>query len=1043
MRRILIAVAALLGAAVAASAATVPYRSDGELVAISDRVVRARVLDSIVERAPSGAIRTRTRVVVIEDFTGGADAILTVNERGGRLADGTSLWIPGTPRFAPGDDVVLCLERTDDGYRTVSMAFSAFRVQPAAAGGRYLVRFGGTTVVGGRTFGAVEASRSLDEFRRAAASATGVAARVVLTEADAGAAVAAARGRVDEPFTLLGSGFRWREADSGQPITWYRNTVRPSTVQGADTDTEIAVALSAWTAPPAAVITLAFGGTRLDSMDAQPDPYCSAVNLGAGLITFGDPLDDLAPGVLAIGGGCASATTHVVNGRTFNAFTHGLVVMNDDAALAGFRTVPNITRILEHEVGHAIGLGHTDLGPDNIMYPSCCAAAMPVPPAIGPDDLAGLVFIYPAAAPPCTYTASPQTTNVGPIGGERIIGVTSSRPDCAWTVASNAPWIIPTEGTSGVGNGSVRLSVVPNIGSQAQRSGTLSIATATATVVQAADADGDADGLPDSWETFFGLNPAAAGGADGPAGDPDNDGVTNAGERAAGTHPRGTFRRYLAEGAANAFFDTEIALFGPLGFPTAVLLRLQPESGPEVAWPVRLPTWNRGTVLSSIFKALTPGSFGIVIESDQPVVVDRTMRWDASGYGSHTESALEATSTTWYLAEGSTSGDFALFYLLQNPGNAAASVTVRFLRPAPQPPVERTYALAPHARLTIPVDAVAPELASTDVSGVITATQPIIVERAMYLSRPGQPFAAGHESAGVTTPGTEWFLAEGATGSFFDLFVLIENPGTQDATVEVQYLRQAGPPLVKQYLVRAQSRFTIYVDDEQLPAGSGQRPLAATSMSMRVRATNGAPIIVERAMWWGQPGWYEAHNAPATNVTGAQWITAAGYAGGPNNAETYILIANTDTVPVDAVVFVYFETGAETLSTFLTLPPQSRTSVPIGATFPQALGRRFSIQVAGGGSPGPLVVERATYESPGGVTWAAGGAAGATPLVPTPKLHELDGDSRRCWQEHPGDSLERLARGGEIDARLHALEGRELGRVAQELLEVEAEDRHA
>ena len=33
------------------------------------------------------------------------------------------------------------------------------------------------------------------------------------------------------------------------------------------------------------------------------------------------------------------------------------------------------------------------------MYPSCCHAAMPVPPAIGPDDLAGLEFIYPQSGP--------------------------------------------------------------------------------------------------------------------------------------------------------------------------------------------------------------------------------------------------------------------------------------------------------------------------------------------------------------------------------------------------------------------------------------------------------------------------------------------------------------------------------------------------------------------------------------------------------------------------------------------------------------------
>jgi len=143
MRRILFAVALLFGAAAVASAATVRYRTDAELIASSNRVVRGRVLDNVVERAPSGAIRTRTRLAVIEDFTGGADAILTVFERGGHLPDGPTVWIPGAPRFAPGDDVVLCLEQVAGGYRTVSMAFSAFRVGAATAGDRPLTRFGG------------------------------------------------------------------------------------------------------------------------------------------------------------------------------------------------------------------------------------------------------------------------------------------------------------------------------------------------------------------------------------------------------------------------------------------------------------------------------------------------------------------------------------------------------------------------------------------------------------------------------------------------------------------------------------------------------------------------------------------------------------------------------------------------------------------------------------------------------------------------------------------------------------------------------------
>src|SRR6185503_13504811 len=86
------------------------------------------------------------------------------------------------------------------------------------------------------------------------------------------------------------------------------------------------------------------------------------------------------------------------------------------------------------------------------------------------------------------------------------------------------------------------------------------------------------------------------------------------------------------------------------------------------------------------------------------VVFDRTMSW-GGGYGSHAESGVPKPSTTWYLAEGSTSGDFSLFYLLQNANQAATSVTIRFLLPFGQAPIDRQYALPPNSRTTIPVDA--------------------------------------------------------------------------------------------------------------------------------------------------------------------------------------------------------------------------------------------------------------------------------------------------------------------------------------------------
>src|SRR4029077_2051537 len=117
-------------------------------------------------------------------------------------------------------------------------------------------------------------------------------------------------------------------------------------------------------------------------------------------------------------------------------------------------------------------------------------------------------------------------------------------------------------------------------------------------------------------------------------------------------------------------------------------------------------------------------------------------------------------------------------------------------------------------------------LASTDVSAVFEVLngQPIIVERAMYADVPGQVFGAGHASAGVTAPALEWFLAEGATGSFFDLFVLVANPNPTPGTITAEYLLVGGGTYTKDYSVPANGRLTIWVDDEILPAGSGQKP---------------------------------------------------------------------------------------------------------------------------------------------------------------------------------------------------------------------------
>ena len=75
---------------------------------------------------------------------------------------------------------------------------------------------------------------------------------------------------------------------------------------------------------------------------------------------------------------------------------------------------------------------------------------------------------------------------------------------------------------------------------------------------------------------------------------------------------------------------------------------------------------------------------------------------------------------------------------------------------------------------------------------------PGIAERAMYFGTPPDTlWKAGHESAGVTAPALEWFLAEGATGPFFETFILVSNPNNQAANLTVTYLTSTGQTVTR------------------------------------------------------------------------------------------------------------------------------------------------------------------------------------------------------------------------------------------------------
>src|SRR3954452_1998474 len=239
------------------------------------------------------------------------------------------------------------------------------------------------------------------------------------------------------------------------------------------------------------------------------------------------------------------------------------------------------------------------------------------------------------------------------------------------------------------------------------------------------------------------------------------------------TPPR--FLRYLAESGTGQAFQGRIALTNPGPRSAHILLTFLKSEGAPVLTSLELGPTSRTTIYPETIAGLAATEFSTTIESDEQVLVDRTTSRDGRAYSSHAEGSVAASSKTWYFAEGATHSGSNLYYVIQNRTTTAADVVVRFLLAAPRTSISKTYSVAPMSRRTIWVNDEArtdpnlAALAAVDVSAAMTATVPVVVERQVFADRNGQSFAVGHGSPGAPAAAPDWFFAEGATGSFYDM----------------------------------------------------------------------------------------------------------------------------------------------------------------------------------------------------------------------------------------------------------------------------------
>jgi hypothetical protein len=427
-------------------------------------------------------------------------------------------------------------------------------------------------------------------------------------------------------------------------------------------------------------------------------------------------------------------------------------------------------------------------------------------------------------------------------------------------------------------------------------------------------------------------------------------------------------RSILSEGATGTFFSTDVAILNPHNSAVPVTIRYLRENAPEIEETRTLPAMSRTTIHEDDIPGLEGTSVSTVVEAPagSPVVAERLMSWDASGYGGHLGTAVDRTRVRWFFAEGA-QGFFHTFFLLANSGASEATVKFTFLIEQGTP-VTHTVQVAPGTRKTQYAGDVA-DLINRSFATVVESDVPIVAERAMYFGD-SPLWLGGHGSAGVPEPAYHWYHAEGATGSLFDTFILLANPNPVDVTVNLTYTTDKNQIFVRTKILPASSRLTINIEDEA-------PELVNTAVSTRAETVL-YPIVSERAMYWGTTGagWREAHNSFGVTEAGAKWGVAEGRSGGPRGYETYVLVSNPSPFSTSLRVTFIKEDG----TVFVPAQPfdvaaESRLNIPSGA-FPELANSNFSTIVE---SPNTgISVESAIYWNANGVIWEGGGNTTAT-----------------------------------------------------------------
>jgi hypothetical protein len=273
----------------------------------------------------------------------------------------------------------------------------------------------------------------------------------------------------------------------------------------------------------------------------------------------------------------------------------------------------------------------------------------------------------------------------------------------------------------------------------------------------------------------------------------------------------------------------------------------------------------------------------------------------------------------WYFAEGYTGGDFDTWILIQNPNESDATAHCRFFTPDGEP-ITMDIELKGETRTTVFLNTI-PGLEKKEVATEITCKgEGVIAERAMYFNYDaGQgKRAGGHATIGASCPSWSWYLPEGYTGGGFDAYILLMNPGDEDANdVQVKLMKpQDGRYYKFKTSVPAGRRRTVKLDDlvwtegqeNFIPAaeksgGGSPAEVRFDDTDVSTWVVSDKPLVAERAMYFDYYGKAGGSSSIGATGTSPEWYLPEGYTGG--EFDTWVMAMNPSWHTVDITYTFY------------------------------------------------------------------------------------------------------------------------------------------